>query len=174
MMSNIKQYLPLIILGILAVAFVTSVDSSLVLRLQTPLQNTSKISAPNIALVLYEGEMPNGNLGFGYSANNLTSPGPTLRLKIGDVVNMTVFNVGNSPHAFALMSAPFTGAIMLYDAEIGSAGSPLQPGQSGSVIFGPMSTGNLFYTSPVSGNAEAGLWGSIIVTGQDSGNDMGM
>ncbi len=173
-MSNFKQYLPLIILGILTIALIASVDSSLVLRLQTPLQNTSQNSAPNIVIVLYEGEMPNGNLGFGYSASNLTSPGPTLRLKIGDVVNMTVFNVGNSPHAFALMSAPLTGAIMLYNAEVGSAGSPLQTGQSGSVIFGPMTTGNLFYTSPLAGDAEAGLWGSIIVTGQDSGNGMGM
>ncbi len=169
--NKYKAYLPLIVIGILAVAFILGADSVLVFRFH-PSMNTntanSNDEAPTVNIILYEGEMPSGSFGFGDSPDNLTSPGPTIRLTIGDVVNITVHNVGKFPHAFALMSAPMTGSIKLYAAEIGSAGDALKPGQIGSMIVGPIEPGNIFYTSPVAGDAEAGLWGSIIVTGSGS------
>lgn len=164
-MTNLKSYIPLILVGILTIAFIVAVDSSLVLKFQTPLQNNNEINVPNVVVALYEGEMTNGRLGFGNSVNNLTSPGPTLRLKIGDIVNVTVFNVGNSPHSFALTTAPITGSITLYKTADNLAGFPIQPDQSCSFVFGPIDSGSLYYISPLAGDAELGLWGSIIVTG---------
>ena len=169
--NKYKAYLPLIIIGILAIAFILAADSVLVFRLHpSMITNTvnSNDKASTVNIILYAGETSSGNFGFGNSSDNLTSPGPTIRLKIGDIANITVFNVGNSPHAFALMSAPMTGSIQLYNAKIGSAGDALKPGQSGSVIVGPIEPGNVFYTSPIAGDAESGLWGSIIVTGSGS------
>ncbi len=168
-MKKYKSYLPLFAIGILAIAFIIAADSALVFRLQPSMTNPdtadASIKNPQINIVLYEGEMSNGKFGFGNSPENLTSPGPTFRLNIGDTANITVYNIGMFPHAFAIMSAPMTGSIMLYNAEIGSPGDPLKPGQSGSTILGPIEPGDVFYTSPVAGDAEAGLWGSIVVTG---------
>ena len=58
---------------------------------------------PNVSVTLYAGS----NFfklctGLDNSANNITSPGPTLTFKVGDVVNMTVVNVGTMPHNWAL------------------------------------------------------------------------
>lgn len=177
--GNYKSYFSLVVIIALGVAFIVSANSALIFKLQSPMANIpdSDAKVPTVSIVLYEGEtnpeLSNRKIGFGFSPDNLTSPGPTLRFKIGDIANITVVNVGTQPHAFAVMTSPLTEATVLYNAEIGSANDPLKPGQSGSTILGPIETGNLFYTSPLPGNAEAGLWGAIIVTGQDSGS-MGM
>ena len=63
---------------------------------------------------------------------------------------------------------------MLFNAEIGSASNPLQPGQKGSVIFTPNNAGSTFYyICPISGHAEAGMYGSVIIS-YNSGTGMGM
>ena len=72
----------------------------------------------------------------------LTSPGPTLRFNLTDVVNITVVNVGTMPHAFAITNAPRSGATVLFNAEIG-ASSYLEPGKQGTVIFTPNNAGSI-------------------------------
>jgi uncharacterized cupredoxin-like copper-binding protein len=171
-----KSELSLIAIIGLAAIFYFSVMSALVFHIQLPLITSSSISGktPTVNVLLYEGENSGGQYGFGYSQTTLTSPGPTLRFTTSDVVNITVINVGKVPHAFAVTNAPQTGADVLFKAEIGSESNPLQPGQEGSVVFEPNLTGSAFnYICPISGHAEAGMYGSIIIS-TVSGTGMGM
>lgn len=166
-MGSYKSYIPVIIIGILVLALFLGVIFVLVFGLQTPISQTLDASnmTPTVNIILYVGEM-NGKSGFGYSMMTLTSPGPTLRFKISDIVNITIVNVGDRSYAFALTDVPHTGAAVLFKAEIGSANNPIQPGQTGSVIFKPYyASQTFFYTSPLPGDAEAGLYGSVLIGG---------
>ncbi len=166
-MSSYKPYIPLIIIGILVLALFLGVIFALVFGLQTPLSQNIEASnvTPTVNIILYVGEM-NGQPGFGYTMMTLTSPGPTLRFKVSDIVNITLVNVGSRSYAFALTDIPHTGATVLFKSEIGSDNNPIQPGQTGSVIFKPnYASQTFFYTSPLPGDAEAGLYGSVLIGG---------
>ncbi len=159
-----KAYLPLIVIGILAIALVVGAASVLIFNLQPPMVNSNPSKTPTVIL-LYEGEMSDGKFGFGTAPNNLTSPGPTIGFSTSDTVNITVVNVGSHPHAFAITTTPNAGASVLFGAVIGSASDPLQPGQEGSVIFTPNNAAfDYWYISPVSGDVEAGMYGAVIVS----------
>jgi len=163
----LKGYLPLILIGVLMAAFYASTMSVLVFNLEPPLLPSSNVSniTPTVNILLYMGEMSNGKFGFGNTPINLTSPGPTLRLSTNDVVKITITNAGKLPHAFAITNIPSTGASVLFNAAIGSSTNPLQPGQQGSVIFRPNNAGFSYcYISPVSGDAEAGMYGTVTIT----------
>ena len=161
--------LPLFVVVALAAALFFAALSMLVFPIQPQLITGSSSGTsgktPTVTVTLYAGEISGSTYGFGDSPNNLTSPGPPLRFKTSDVVNLTVVNVGNMPHAFAVVNAPRTGATVLFNAEIASASNPLQKGQQGTVIFAPNSPGSqYYYICPVPGHAESGMYGSIIVT----------
>jgi FtsP/CotA-like multicopper oxidase with cupredoxin domain len=165
MASFYRSYLPLIVIGILAIAFVFGADSMLVFKLQPVLVNSTSSKIPTVNILLYEGEISDGKFGFGTAPNSLTSPGPTIRFSTSDAVNITVVNVGKLPHAFAITTTPNMGATVLFNAMIGSASNPLQPGQKGSVSFTPTNAAfDYWYISPVSGNVEAGMYGAVIVS----------
>jgi uncharacterized cupredoxin-like copper-binding protein len=161
------QNASLIAVGVLAAMLLVAALSMLVLPIQPPLI-TGPISTgrtPTVNVVLYAGEISGSRYGFGYSANNLTSPGPTLRFKTSDVVNVTIINIGNFPHDFAVVNAPRTGAMVLFNSEIIPAANALQPGQKGTVIFSPNSPNDqYYYICPVAGHAESGMYGAVIVT----------
>ncbi len=166
-MSSYQSYISLIIIGILVLALFLGVIFVIVFGLQPPLSpNVEALNmTPTVNIVLYVGEM-NGQPGFGYTMMTLTSPGPTLRFKISDIVNVTLVNVGTKSYAFALTDVPHTGSTVLFKSEIGSVSSPLQPGQTGSVVFKPnYASQTFFYTSPLPGDAEAGLYGSVLIGG---------
>ncbi len=166
-MLNFKQYLPLLLIVILAASLYGGAVSVLVFKLQPSMNPSSNAQgrAPTVIITLYVGEVSSTELGFGTSANNLTSPGPTLRFKVTDVVSITVINVGTMPHAFAITAAPTSNARMLYDSAIASASDPLMPGQRGTVIFVPGNAGSFYYTCPIPGHAELGMYGAVIITG---------
>ncbi|MGD0644760.1 MAG: plastocyanin/azurin family copper-binding protein [Candidatus Bathyarchaeia archaeon] len=168
MNSTHKSYLPLIAVIALAAIFYFSVIVVLVFNIQAPLTPSSSASGktPTVNILLYEGEIPNSSLyGFGTSPNNLTSPGPTLRFTTSDVVNITVVNVGNMPHAFEITDAPATDAKVLFNAKIGSAANPLQHEQQGTVIFIPNEAGaSYYYICPVPGHVSLGMYGSVVIT----------
>ncbi len=162
------SYLSLILIIILAAAFYVGVIAVLVLNIQLPLTSNSgaQNKTPTVSILLYQGEITGNLYGFGYSPNTLTSPGPTLRFKITDVVNITVINVGKMPHAFAMVDSPHTGAKVLFGAQIGSINNPLQPGQQGTVIFSPTNAGSsYYYICPIPGHSETGMFGSCVITG---------
>ena len=159
-----KAYLPLIVIGILAIAFAVGAAAMLIFQLQPPIPSSAP-KTPNVNIVLYEGEMPNGEFGFGTAPNNLTSPGPTLGFSTSDLVNITVMNVGKLPHAFAITTMPTVGSPVLFGAVIGSATNPLQPGQEGSVVFAPNNAAfDYYYISPVAGDVTNGMYGDVVVS----------
>jgi nitrite reductase (NO-forming) len=162
-----KQYYSLIFVAVLAVALYIGAISMLVFNVQVPLNSSSGLSnkTPTVTITLYAGENSEGKLGFGTDANQLTSPGPTLRFKITDIVSVTVVNIGKMPHAFAITATPKTGSATLFDAAIASASNPLQPGQMRTIIFAASNAGSFYYICPVPGHAESGMYGSVIVTG---------
>ena len=162
-----KSYFPLVAVIFLAALLYSAAMIVLVFNLQ-PQLNTSPTSnkTPTVNIVLFEGEISATKYGFGNTSSTLTSPGPTLRFSLTDVVNITVINVGMMPHAFAITNAPKTGSTILFNAEIGSATNPLQPGKQGSVIFTPNNAGSaFFYVCPIPGHAEVGMYGSVIISG---------
>jgi hypothetical protein len=94
---------------------------------------TTTVTSPNVSVTLYE--VSSSLYGFGYSASSLVSPGPTLTFKIGDVVNVTVTDVGRLPHNWAIVSTDQTSAPVQFNAKIRSGSNPLQHGESDSVVF---------------------------------------
>ncbi len=160
-----KSYLPLIAVIALAAILYSAALVVLVFNLQPPLTSTSNSNrTPTVNIVLYEGEISPIKYGFGYTSTSLSSPGPTLRFNLTDVVNITVINVGSMPHGFAITNAPNTGATVLFNAEIG-ASSYLEPGKQGTVIFTPNNAGSFYYICPVPGHTEVGMYGSVIISG---------
>jgi uncharacterized cupredoxin-like copper-binding protein len=160
-----KSYFPLVAVIVLAAILYFSVIAVLVFNVQPTLtSNSNSNKTPTVNIVLYEGEITPTKYGFGNSSNLLTSPGPTIRFNMSDIVNITVVNVGSMPHAFEITNAPKTGSTMLFNAEIG-ASSYLEAGQKGTVIFSPNNAGSFYYICPVPGHAELGMYGSVVITG---------
>lgn len=164
MVNSYGPYLPLIGIGALALALLIGAAAVLIFNIQPQMavSNPSKMQTETI--ILYEGELSNGKFGFGTAPNNLTSPGPTIRFSTSDTINITVVNVGKLTHAFAI-TATLTGGPVLFNAMVGSASKPLMPGQTGSVICRPYNAAfDYWYTSPVSGDVAAGMYGAVIVS----------
>ena len=160
-----KSYLPLVAIIALAAILYFAAMAVLVFNLQPPLTASSNSNkTPTLNIVLYEGEISPTKYGFGNSSNVISSPGPTIKFNMSDVVNITVVNVGSMPHAFEITNAPKTGSTMLFNAEIG-ASNYLEPGQKGTVIFKPTNVGSFFYICPVPGHAELGMYGTVLITG---------
>jgi plastocyanin len=124
---------------------------------------TTTNTVPNVNIILYEGAVSSSLYGFGYSANNLVSPGPTLTFKVGDIVNVTVTDVGQLPHNWAIVSTNQTSAPVQFKAQIRSASSPLQHGESGSVVFTVTEAGDYYYICQVPSHVDLGMWGKVIV-----------
>ncbi len=118
---------------------------------------------PNVFVTLYAGQVSLTVYGFGNSASSITSPGPTLTFKVGDVVNMTVFNVGTMPHNWALVTTNQTSAPVLFGAQIDSGSVPILMNQTGSVIFRVTKSGNFNYICQVPGHVQLGMWGSVVI-----------
>lgn len=164
MAKTYKGYLPLIIIGLLAAAFILAALSMLIFNLQ-PAMTSTNTNEQKVNIMLYEGETANGQFGFGFTADNLTSPGPTLRYTTSGTVTITIMNVGKLPHGFALTTRPDQGATLLFNAEIGADANPLQPGNESSVTFTPNTLAfSYWYISPVQGDASKGMYGAVEVT----------
>lgn len=120
-------------------------------------------TSPNLTITLYEGEVSTSLYGFGYTANDLVSPGPTLTFKVGDIVNVTVTDAGQLPHNWAIVSTNQTSAPVHFNAQIRSASSPLQHGESDSVVFTASTSGDFYYICQVPSHVELGMWGKVVV-----------
>lgn len=130
-------------------------------------QNTGPGLTPNKYVTLYEGDkVVNGNAQyvFGLSQSSMTSPGPTLNFTVGDVVSITVNNVGTMPHNWALVDAKSTTANVLFTAQIASGSNPIAQGSSGTVVFKVTQAGNFFYICQVPGHVALGMWGNVVVS----------
>jgi uncharacterized cupredoxin-like copper-binding protein len=122
---------------------------------------------PNVTVDLYGGALANptstADYGFGLSANDLTSPGPTLNFTVGDVVKVTFHNVGTLPHSFEINTQNSTNGQVLFNSEI-NPGTYVQPGQTGTVTFTVDQAGDFYYICPVPGHADLGMWGHVTIT----------
>ncbi len=128
--------------------------------------NPSQTGSPNVTLQMYEGEITvSGQLhgAFGNSQNGLTSPGPTLTFKVGDVVKVTVNNVGTLPHNWAIVTDKATPSSVVFNAQIQSGSNPILPGSSGSVTFKVDKAGSYSYICQVPGHVDLGMYGSVTV-----------
>lgn len=125
--------------------------------------NTSATQKPNVNITLYEGEISSTLYGFGYNSSDLNSPGPTLTFNVSNVVNMTVTDVGQLPHNWAIVNSVQAPTSVLFNAQIKSASNPLESGESGSVIFTVNQGGKFYYVCQVAGHADAGMWGDVVV-----------
>jgi nitrite reductase (NO-forming) len=119
---------------------------------------------PNVEVVLYAGEV-GGVFAFGLSPDNLTSPGPTLKFKLGDTIKITLVNVGRIPHTFAVTDRPEEGATILFNSEIGSVSNPVQPGSEQSLVFVANQVGEFSYICTVPGHVALGMKGKVIIEG---------
>ncbi len=155
------------LVGVIALGAVFFLSAAFILvsPFQPQLAPSELSKPPTVYIKLYGDEISSGKYGFGDTPNSLTSPGPTLRFKTTDIVEITFVNLGSKPHAFAMVYQPKTGATALFGAIIGSASNPIQPGQSGSVTFKATTPSDLYYyVSPVSGDPETGMYGSCIIS----------
>ena len=121
---------------------------------------------PTVEITLYAGKTPDGKLGFGLSPDEITSPGPVITVKPGDVVKITLVNIDTIPHAFGVVrTIKAVGPEILFNSLITSPTKPPGPGKSESVIFVVDESGEFFYQCPVANHGPQGMWGQFIVTG---------
>lgn len=131
------------------------------------IQMTQPNLTPNKYVTLYEADvLVNGNVQyvFGLSQSTMTSPGPTLNFVVGDVVNITVHNVGTTSHNWAIVNAKSDTAQVMFNAQVASASNPVAPGSSGTAVFKVTQAGNFFYICQVPGHVDVGMWGNVVVT----------
>jgi len=121
------------------------------------------VPKPTVSATLYSGEISLGQFGFGNSPSSITSPGPTLTFKVGDMVNMTLVNAGSMSHNWALVTTNQTSGSVLFGAKIASGSAPVEANQSGSVIFTVTKAGNFYYICQVQGHVQAGMWGNVVI-----------
>jgi nitrite reductase (NO-forming) len=128
-------------------------------------QAPSTPSGTGTPLTLYAGSVTSGSgtYGYGNSASEITSPGPTLNLKVGTTYTMTVNNVGNIPHSWEIVSTKATSNSPMFGAGIDIT-SYIPPGASGTVTFTPNQAGNFYYVCTVPGHIDLGMWGNVVVT----------
>jgi plastocyanin len=103
--------------------------------------------------------------GFGASASNILSPGPTIVLTQGQTVTITVHNVGTIAHNFAIVTQKTDGNANLAfsNAQVGSTSSPIPAGGQMSATFTVGNAGSYYYICQVDSHVSLGMWGIVTV-----------
>ena len=127
--------------------------------------SVSPSSSPGITTItIYSGEISSSSYGFGNLASNITSPGPSLTLKVGQTYTVTLVNTSPSMyHNWALVDAKSSTANVLFSAQIGSSSNPVAPGANQSVTFTPTTAGSYYYICQVDAHVALGMWGTVTV-----------
>jgi len=128
----------------------------------SPSPSPSPSPSGTISVTIYAGETSTF-YGFGNSASNITSPGPSLIFKVGQAVTVTFQNAGIMPHNWALVDAKSATANVLFSAQIGSASNGLAAGSSQSITFTPTQAGSYYYICQVDAHVSLGMWGTVTV-----------
>jgi FtsP/CotA-like multicopper oxidase with cupredoxin domain len=115
--------------------------------------------------------------GFRVDGEEITSPGPTIRMRKGETVTITFENAHyledgrpfGAPHNFFIVAdkdVHWMGMEPLWGAHVGGFGDPnLFEGEDGSVTFTAETSGSFFYVCAFLDHVEHGMWGQIIVEG---------
>jgi FtsP/CotA-like multicopper oxidase with cupredoxin domain len=122
---------------------------------------------PTVDITLYGGPVSSGasaTYGFGYTADNITSPGPTITLHDGDTVTVTFHNTDTQlPHSFAVTTGKSDTAPVLFNSTT-NPGTYVQPGATATVTFTVNdNVGNNYYICVVPGHVDLGMWGNCII-----------
>ncbi|GIU71721.1 MAG: hypothetical protein KatS3mg003_1200 [Candidatus Nitrosocaldaceae archaeon] len=88
---------------------------------------------------------------------------PDIVVNLGDKVTINIVNEGVMPHAFGVVTNPDDVNSVVFNSAIGSASSPLAPGESKSVTFTVTQVGEFYYICLVPGHALQGMQGNFIV-----------
>ena len=88
---------------------------------------------------------------------------PEIRVNSGDEITVNSANLGNSFHAFGVVTNPEDFNNVIWSSEIASMSNPLKPGESGSTTFIAGAPGTYYYICTVPGHALQGMQGSFIV-----------
>ncbi len=119
---------------------------------------------PDVVITLYGGELPGGKFGFGLSPDELFTPGPEIRVKQGQVIELRFVNVGELRHGVAIVqSVEKSNPVILFNALVGPPNNPIPPGSEGSVVFVASQPGEFYYQCPVPNHGPKGMWGKFIV-----------
>ncbi len=161
------QRLVLVLLGIVGVLLLAGVAAVLVLPIQPRLESPPPQQGlePSKVIELYMGEVGGTTFAFGLNPENLTSPGPVIRIKDGEIVKIVVRNVGKIPHSFAIVPELDRDAQPLFQgAFVGTGARPVPAGEEGETIFKVIDKpGRYYYICTVPGHLELGMWGVIVV-----------
>jgi len=119
---------------------------------------------PNKVFTLAALEAADGTkFGFASDPQNLTSLGKPIKVRVGDVVKITLKNEGRVPHSFAVLSGAQSGSPEVFQASIGSAVKPMFPNEEASVVFKVDKAGRFAYACTVPGHIQLGMHGDFIV-----------
>ncbi|MEM4311020.1 MAG: cupredoxin domain-containing protein [Nitrososphaerales archaeon] len=127
----------------------------------SPLQQAQP-RAPTVEITLIGGEFDD-KYGFAFEGQALSSPGPTLKVKVGETVKINFINKGQIPHTFAIVQELKFDATPLFGASIGSPSKPIFPDVESSIIFTANRAGSFSYICTVPGHLERGMLGKIII-----------
>jgi plastocyanin len=103
--------------------------------------------------------------GFGSTASNVGSPGPTITLTSGQTVTVSLHNVGKVAHNWAIVMDKTDGNANLAfsGAQIGSIQNPIASGVTQSINFTVGSAGSYYYICQIDGHVTLGMWGMVTV-----------
>lgn len=119
---------------------------------------------PTVTLTIDGGEISPTKFGFALEGKNLTSPGPTFEVKVGDLVQITFKNIGgrmNQPHTFVIVTADNKPAFE--NTGIGAVTNPIDLGKSGTAMFLADKAGDFTYICNIPGHKQLGMWGRFVV-----------
>ncbi len=122
-----------------------------------------KIEGPADVFITVRGGDLDEKFGFALDGDNLTTPGPIIRVKVGDLVNITFINEGEVPHTFAVVEQLKPKAKVLFHARIGSPAQVLPPGTIKSILFRADKVGEFHYMCEAPGHQDRGMHGIFIV-----------
>ncbi len=157
-----------LVIGILMTVgaiIIVAVPAILILGLQLPMQSGSagENLRPTINVTIYGSEIPGNKFGWGLSRDNITSPGPTLKFKVGDVVGLTVHNIGKIPHSFGIVPN-LSDDTVLFNSQVATSNNPIPAGRSEQSLFKITDTGEFKYICTVPGHKELGMYGNVTVS----------
>ena len=143
--------------GFVALAILVILAAAVIVGVGAPLK-------PTVSETLYAGQVSLTVYGFGINATEVISPGPTLNFTVGEIINMTVYNVGTMGHNWALVNNNATSAKVMFGAQIDSGSLPIPVNETGSVVFKVTKPGNYYYICQVPGHVQLGMWGTVVIT----------
>jgi uncharacterized cupredoxin-like copper-binding protein len=127
-----------------------------------PQQRQDTSGVPDVELTIYAGEAE-GRFGFGLSRESISSPGPTITLKKGSLVKVTLINVGVLPHAL-IISEKAEDDPYAEPSFAGAVTGIVSPGRSETIYFVVDKAGVYYYSCNIPGHVSMGMWGELQVS----------